>query len=162
MSRLLETIKILDGEICNIAYHNRRLNQSRRVLFDADDTIDLKDYIDIPLDKSHGVYKCRVLYSEEVEQVEFHEYHLKPIRSIKLVSNDTIDYTYKYEDRSELNSMYELRGEADDILIVRQGLVTDSFYCNVAFKTGPVSYTHLRAHETVLDLVCRLLLEKKN
>src|SRR5665811_1291684 len=24
-----------------------------------------------------------------------------------------------------------------------------------------VSYTHLRAHETVLDLVCRLLLEKK-
>src|SRR5664280_3156914 len=27
--------------------------------------------------------------------------------------------------------------------------------------TPPVSYTHLRAHETVLDLVCRLLLEKK-
>ena len=26
----------------------------------------------------------------------------------------------------------------------------------------PVSYTHLRAHETVLDLVCRLLLEQKN
>mgnify|MGYP003380841598 CR=1 FL=1 len=25
----------------------------------------------------------------------------------------------------------------------------------------PVSYTHLRAHETVLDLVCRLLLDKK-
>ena len=24
-----------------------------------------------------------------------------------------------------------------------------------------VSYTHLRAHETVLDIVCRLLLEKK-
>ena len=32
-----------------------------------------------------------------------------------------------------------------------------------ALTTGivPVSYTHLRAHETVLDLVCRLLLEKK-
>ena len=28
-----------------------------------------------------------------------------------------------------------------------------------ALKT--VSYTHLRAHETVLDLVCRLLLDKK-
>ena len=25
----------------------------------------------------------------------------------------------------------------------------------------PVSYTHLRAHETCADLVCRLLLEKK-
>ena len=30
-----------------------------------------------------------------------------------------------------------------------------------ALNIGPVSYTHLRAHETVLDLVCRLLLEKK-
>ena len=28
-------------------------------------------------------------------------------------------------------------------------------------KVDAVSYTHLRAHETVLDLVCRLLLEKK-
>ncbi|CZR83272.1 hypothetical protein CDFC105_43995 [Clostridioides difficile] len=27
--------------------------------------------------------------------------------------------------------------------------------------TGPVSYTHLRAHETGRNLVCRLLLEKK-
>ena len=26
---------------------------------------------------------------------------------------------------------------------------------------APVSYTHIRAHETVLDIVCRLLLEKK-
>ena len=29
-------------------------------------------------------------------------------------------------------------------------------------ETEAVSYTHLRAHETVLDLVCRLLLEKQN
>ena len=29
-----------------------------------------------------------------------------------------------------------------------------------ALAVDPVSYTHLRAHETVLDLVCRLLLEK--
>src|SRR5664280_334598 len=29
-----------------------------------------------------------------------------------------------------------------------------------ARPAAPVSYTHLRAHETVLDLVCRLLLEK--
>ena len=38
----------------------------------------------------------------------------------------------------------------------------------LVFRTPPleqgmeaVSYTHLRAHETVLDIVCRLLLEKK-
>src|SRR5665811_2534169 len=36
-------------------------------------------------------------------------------------------------------------------------------YVYSQFTHGPtsVSYTHLRAHETVLDLVCRLLLEKK-
>ena len=33
---------------------------------------------------------------------------------------------------------------------------------NAKFNGMAVSYTHLRAHETVLDLVCRLLLEKKN
>ena len=31
----------------------------------------------------------------------------------------------------------------------------------VMAQTDAVSYTHLRAHDTVLDLVCRLLLEKK-
>ena len=29
----------------------------------------------------------------------------------------------------------------------------------LAAALAPVSYTHLRAHETVIDLVCRLLLE---
>src|SRR5665811_2503447 len=36
-------------------------------------------------------------------------------------------------------------------------------FLEVTYANGDkaVSYTHLRAHETVLDLVCRLLLEKK-
>ena len=34
-------------------------------------------------------------------------------------------------------------------------------FVSVAPGRASVSYTHLRAHETVLDLVCRLLLEKK-
>ena len=46
------------------------------------------------------------------------------------------------------------------------GAVAGPVFKNVAekvyaLKTKPVSYTHLRAHETVLDIVCRLLLEKK-
>ena len=38
--------------------------------------------------------------------------------------------------------------------------VTDGV-ARIALGLATVSYTHLRAHETVLDLVCRLLLEKK-
>ena len=41
-----------------------------------------------------------------------------------------------------------------------RGIKNDSMVCSEK-ELGPVSYTHLRAHETVLDLVCRLLLEKK-
>ena len=45
-----------------------------------------------------------------------------------------------------------LTGESDQAQLTRGIAVLD---------VDPVSYTHLRAHETVLDLVCRLLLEKK-
>ena len=47
------------------------------------------------------------------------------------------------------------------------GLMVYNDRIGVSRETGvmtnyaSVSYTHLRAHETVLDLVCRLLLEKK-
>src|SRR5664280_2342787 len=40
------------------------------------------------------------------------------------------------------------------------GALTTPAYCWY-YNNASVSYTHLRAHETVLDLVCRLLLEKK-
>ena len=53
------------------------------------------------------------------------------------------------------------------IPIAMPGLVTTIIYTFISawnefmFALTSVSYTHLRAHETVLDLVCRLLLEKK-
>src|SRR5678815_6000830 len=40
--------------------------------------------------------------------------------------------------------------------------ICDSIGCARGHVTAPVSYTHLRAHETPEHLVCRLLLEKKN
>eukprot|EP00831_Metopus_contortus_P022230 TRINITY_DN20128_c0_g1_i2.p1 TRINITY_DN20128_c0_g1~~TRINITY_DN20128_c0_g1_i2.p1 ORF type:complete len:125 (+),score=32.92 TRINITY_DN20128_c0_g1_i2:183-557(+) len=41
----------------------------------------------------------------------------------------------------------------------RQQLFTQIYLFSISFHA--VSYTHLRAHETSLHLVCRLLLEKK-
>ena len=41
------------------------------------------------------------------------------------------------------------------------GLLIDKEICYKHLRDIAVSYTHLRAHETVLDIVCRLLLEKK-
>ena len=48
------------------------------------------------------------------------------------------------------------RAEAVKKFLASKGVVADKLE-----TAGSVSYTHLRAHETVLDLVCRLLLEKK-
>ena len=49
------------------------------------------------------------------------------------------------------------RNDSNAELKVRSGGVKGS----EVEKLAAVSYTHLRAHETVLDIVCRLLLEKK-
>jgi len=52
----------------------------------------------------------------------------------------------------------------DMALLSWDEIKTGECYSHKAKQVKPVavSYTHLRAHETVLDLVCRLLLEKKN
>ena len=55
----------------------------------------------------------------------------------------------------------DFESEADQFL---DGQTPENEFIGFRLKQGvygPVSYTHLRAHETVLDLVCRLLLEKK-
>ena len=52
-------------------------------------------------------------------------------------------------------------GEVEDGGLVGGGVIVDAQLVLLRQGIGAVSYTHLRAHETVLDLVCRLLLEKK-
>src|SRR5450759_2038738 len=47
------------------------------------------------------------------------------------------------------------------IWIINVWVKSDSTNQPVWNRAGSVSYTHLRAHETRHDLVCRLLLEKK-
>ena len=46
-------------------------------------------------------------------------------------------------------------------LLLALGDMAERIQRGTAQEPEAVSYTHLRAHETVLDLVCRLLLEKK-
>ena len=48
---------------------------------------------------------------------------------------DTLTYDHKYLDRSSLTGLIN-RDLADDILIVREGCVTDSSYANIVFTDG--------------------------
>ena len=56
--------------------------------------------------------------------------------------------------------LYVVRSGAVELHDMHGGFM-DRGEVGTSFGSYTVSYTHLRAHETVLDLVCRLLLEKK-
>jgi len=95
------------------------------------DTIDLKDVIQAP--PQIGIYRCRVIYSETIEAVEYIPHQDRDFQSLKIVEDDNIDYEFKYHNRNDINRLVTLKGSADDILIIKKGLVTDTSIANVAF-----------------------------
>ena len=62
---------------------------------------------------------------------------------------------YKRQDYAQLSSAI------DEVQAATDAPFGVNLRADAPDAARPVSYTHLRAHETVLDLVCRLLLEKK-
>lgn len=80
-------------------------------------------------------------YGRDVESVEFFPYQIRPVHSLQLVRGGQIEYRRKRADRSELNALFACRGEADDVLIVRGGLLTDTSIANIALGDGTGWYT---------------------
>ena len=78
---------------------------------------------------------------KEVEEVTYAPYQMRQVSSLHLVVSDTIDYTYKSAHREELNALYAQKGMADDILIVRNGYLTDTSIANVALYDGDTWFT---------------------
>ncbi|NQU84575.1 MAG: aminotransferase class IV [Mariniphaga sp.] len=136
MSPLLETIKLKDGKLYNIAFHNRRFNAARKEYFGISEQLDLSEIITIPADKKQGLFRCRVVYSPKIEKIEFIPHLSRTIKNLKLVKNDSVDYRFKYSDRSYLQKLYGQRGNCDDILIIKNGFITDSFTANPIFFNG--------------------------
>ena len=135
MSRLFESIRIVDGLAHHLDYHNARLNRSRRELFGSADVIELKDVIHIPHNLGRDVHKCRVVYAEGIEQIEFVPYQRRDIKTLTLVECDSIEYAHKFVDRTCIDSLFKDVG-TDDILIVKHGRVTDASFANVIFHDG--------------------------
>ena len=135
MSRLFETIRICDGEPCNLSLHEKRLNSSRQILSGSTGTISLADHIRVPDDCRTGIYRCRVIYEETIISTEFIPYLPAAVHSLKIVHADEIDYSLKYLDRTCLTGLID-RDVADDVLIVKKGCITDTSYSNIVFTDG--------------------------
>jgi 4-amino-4-deoxychorismate lyase len=133
----LETIKVLDGKIFHLSYHQRRY-ESVLKSFGFSDFKNLKEYLNPPVS---GLYRCRLTYDEQKINVSYHKYEKRVVKSIRLVYDDEIDYSKKSINRYELDNLYEKRENCDEILIVKNSLVTDTTIANVAFYKNSLWYT---------------------
>jgi 4-amino-4-deoxychorismate lyase len=114
------------------------MNRSREHLFHTFSTIDLSHHI-IPPD-TNGPYRCRVLYGHEIEKIEYLPYRPKAIHTLKLITS-SIEYHYKYADRSALDRLLAAHPSADEIILIQNGLVTDCTIANLAFFKEGCWYT---------------------
>ena len=125
---LLETIRCEEGLPLHLSYHQNRLEISLQSL-GIGKIYDLKTLITPP---ANGVFRCRFLYDANHYFIEFIPYTPKKIISLKLIYADDVEYSLKYAERKELNLLYNNRAECDDVLIIKNGFLTDTTIANIA------------------------------
>ncbi len=96
-------------------------------------TYDLASLLQPP---KEGLYRCRVLYSVSSCEVEYIPYIKRVVKRLRLVRDDSVEYTQKSANREALNLLFAQKKECDDVLIVKNGLITDTTIANVAFFDG--------------------------
>jgi 4-amino-4-deoxychorismate lyase len=143
MCLLIESVKVQNRQLYNIEAHNDRVAYSRRTVFGLENKMDLRDFITLPDTLDDGLFKCRIIYAQEVQKVEFLPYTPKTVRTLRIIHDDAIQYQHKFLNRSCIENL--LPGtDADDILVVRQGYVTDTSHANIVFFDGKNWVTPVR------------------
>lgn len=128
----LETIRALDGQVHHLDYHQQRLERTMKA-FGIRADYRLETLLEPP---SEGLIRCRVLYDEETISANYLPYTVRRFRSLQAVVDDDIEYAFKFANRTALDLDYEERGDADDIVIVKNGLLTDTTVANIALFDG--------------------------
>ncbi|HEY0743159.1 MAG TPA: aminotransferase class IV [Chryseosolibacter sp.] len=134
MSLLIETIKVVDGKYYNLFYHEQRMIRSLEKLCGVEEDVILEEFLNELDTPQQGVFKCRLIYDDQTKEVEFVPYRVRPVKTLKIVENDRINYEFKYTDRKQIDKLFEQRDGCDDILIIKKGEVTDASYANIAFR----------------------------
>ena len=141
MCRYIETIRVVDGHVCNLAYHEQRMNRTRREVLGMTDRLriaDLLESVSLPM----GCSKLRFVYDKEgIHDLTCMPYAPRQINSLRLVYDNGISYSYKCADRSALDRLKKRQGDCDEILIVRNGHLTDTSYSNIVLYDGGQWFT---------------------
>jgi 4-amino-4-deoxychorismate lyase len=135
MCLLIETIRVENRRLQNMEFHNFRFNNTRKDLFRITQYLDLREVIEVPDNLTDKTYKCRLLYSDKIYDVEFNPYKIKQVNTIQLVQDNEIEYMYKFLDRSALEALKN-RSLSDEILIIKNGYLTDTSISNIVFNDG--------------------------
>jgi 4-amino-4-deoxychorismate lyase len=141
MSLLLESIKLQGGVYQNLFHHEQRMNRSLRMLCGTEEHLNLEECLNKLERPLNGLYKCRIKYDDVFRDVEFMPYVPKSIQTLKIVEDNNISYEHKFIDRRSIDDLFEQRDGCDDILIIKEEMVTDSSYANIAFKGKTNWYT---------------------
>ena len=138
---LLESIRLQDGKMPLLSLHQKRMDRARRALYPKGPVIKLQQLVrewELPRE---GLFKLRLTYTNKVETLDVKPYAVREVRQLRMVNAEHLEYGRKYADREGINRLFERRGDADDIIMVKNGYVMDSSYANLAFFDGKHWYT---------------------
>lgn len=141
MSQFLETIQLLDGQFIRLPLHQARMDKALAYHYPQTKFITLENALCQQKYPEVGLFKCRVVYDSEIRLIEFIPYTPPIIRSLKIVETDIPSLPYKIADRKDYQTTFSKRGECDDVLLVKNGLLTDTSYCNIALWDGKQWFT---------------------
>lgn len=141
MYPLFETICIKDGVIQNLEWHQKRYERSYQSFYSKKAPETLFEGVAVPLEFSTSICKLRISYNEFFKKIEFEESTFVIGKTLKLVQVEQIDYSLKYTDRDQLKLLFAQRGDCDDVLISKNGMITDTAYANIVFTDGTKWFT---------------------
>lgn len=147
MIKFIETIKVLNGDTPDIKEHAQRVRATLRHFYskskeEFDLILSVSEILDREWEKiSNGLFKLRVVYSDRFISWTLIPYIPKTIKRLKVVECDAIDYPFKFENRTAIESLLSYKDNCDDILIVKKGVVTDTSYSNIVFERMGSLYT---------------------
>ncbi|MFW3411713.1 aminotransferase class IV family protein [Aliarcobacter butzleri] len=122
--KYFETIKCEDFEVFNLDYHQKRVANTIGL------NINLQEYIN-PI--SEELLRCKLIYDENgVVDVLYFPYKKREIKSFKIIFDNEIEYSKKYLNRAKLDELYEKKDDCDEVIIIKDGIVTDTTIANIA------------------------------